>query len=68
MATIYVTAIHCPLLGEPRVFTVRVTADDPLGALDLEAYDMLGLSKKTELFHFKVEVPIICGVTLVLTT
>jgi hypothetical protein len=51
---LYLTVIHCPLLGEPRVFPVRVNEDDPLGALDIEAHDVLALPKKTELFHFKV--------------
>ncbi|KAJ7661870.1 hypothetical protein B0H14DRAFT_3076927 [Mycena olivaceomarginata] len=51
---LYLTVIHCPLLGEPRVFPVRVNEDDPLGALDIEAHDVLALPKKTELFHFKL--------------
>ncbi|KAK7022318.1 hypothetical protein R3P38DRAFT_1116409 [Favolaschia claudopus] len=48
------TAIYCPLVGEPRVFTARAQSADPLGVFDHEAYTWIDLPKKNVLYHFQL--------------
>ncbi|KAJ7218152.1 hypothetical protein GGX14DRAFT_390804 [Mycena pura] len=50
----YLATIYCSLSGEPRVLLTEVYADQPVGVLDKDAYDMLRVVKsKTQLNDFE---------------
>ncbi|KAJ7230753.1 hypothetical protein GGX14DRAFT_554235 [Mycena pura] len=51
----YLATIYCSLSGEPRMLITEVYANQPVGVLDKDAYDMLRVVKsKTQVLYFKL--------------
>jgi hypothetical protein len=50
----FLAVIYCRFDGMPRVHVHKVDADLPLGFLNTEAYNLIGLSRNDEILYFKV--------------